>query len=274
MSNTGHSSPYLLGSSDEEHERLVRQAELFEPFTRRLFRNAGIGLGQRVLDIGCGLGDVSMLVAQLVGPTGVVVGVDNDVNIVAKAKTRAAEAGLRNVSFMESEVGRIAGTEPFDAIVGRLILEFVPNPRAVVSSLTGQIRAGGVLAIQDACWGPFLNLTAHLPLRSRCASLIHQAFERSGANMDMELVLYRTFQLAGLPAPKMCIEIPVGADPDFARWVYDLFCSLLPRMEEHRLAYDEVGNLDTLQQRLEDEASAAKAFGATVGLVGAWSIKR
>jgi SAM-dependent methyltransferase len=273
MSNNRRSSPYLLGSSDEEHQRLIRQAQLFEPFTRRLFRNARIGPGQHVLDIGCGLGDVSMLVARLVGPTGVVVGVDKDANIIAKAKTRAAEAGLRNVSFIESEVDRIAGSEPFDAIVGRFILEFLPDPSAVVSSLAGQLRSGGVLAIQDGCWGPFLKLTAHLPLRSRCAILIHQAFQRSGANMDMELVLYRTFQLAGLPAPTMRIEIPVGADPDFARWVHDLFCTLLPLMEQHHLAYSEVGNIDTLQQRLEDEANVAKAFGATIGLVGAWSTK-
>jgi SAM-dependent methyltransferase len=273
MSNNGCSSAYLLGSTDAEHERLIRQAKLFEPFTRRLFRDAGIGPGQRVLDIGSGLGDVSMLVARLVGPTGVVLGVDNDAHIIAKANARAAEAGLQNVSFIESEVGRIAGSERFDAIVGRLILEFLPDPSAVVSSLAGQLRPGGVLAIQDGCWGPFLTLTAHLPLRSRCASLIHQAFQRSGANMDMELVLYRTFQLAGLPAPSMRIEIPVGTDPDFARWLHDLFWTLLPRMEQHHLAYKDVGNLDTLRQRLEDEANAAKAFGATIGLVGAWSIK-
>ena len=91
--------------------------------------------------------------------------------------------------------------------------------------------------------------------------------------MDMELVLYRTFQLAGLPAPSMWIEIPVGADPDFAGWLHDLFCTLLPRMEEQHLAYSEVGDLDTLQQRLEDEANGAKAFGTTIGLVGAWSVK-
>src|SRR5262249_3635558 len=134
-------------------------------------------------------------------------------------------------------------------------------------------RPGGVLAIQDACWGPFLKLSAHLPLRSKCASLIHQAFRRSGTNTDMELILYRTFQQAGLPAPNMRIEIPVGVHSDFASSDYDLFGSLRPRMEQHHLAYDEVGALDTLQQRLEAEAVATKAFGATVGLVGAWSRK-
>jgi ubiquinone/menaquinone biosynthesis C-methylase UbiE len=44
-----------------------------------------------------------MLVGRLVGPTGLVVGVDSDANIIAKAKTRVAEAGFRNVTFIESE---------------------------------------------------------------------------------------------------------------------------------------------------------------------------
>jgi len=266
-------SPYLLGTTDAEHGRLIHQAALFEPFTERLFRDAGIAPGQRVLDIGSGLGDVSMLVARLVGPGGVVLGVDNDASIVAKAQARVAEAGLGNVSFRSSDIRQIASSERFDAIVGRLILEFLPEPGEVVSSLAMLLRPGGVLAFQDACWGPFLQQVAHLPLRSRCASLIYRAFQLSGANMDMELVLYRIFQVAGLPPPNTRIEIPVGPDPDFARWVYELFCTLTPRMAGYQLAYDEVGSLDTLQQRLEDEAKAANSFGATIALVGAWSRK-
>ena len=267
------SGPYLLGSTDAEHQRLIRQSEILNPFTERLFHDAGLGPGQRVLDIGSGLGDVSMLAARLVGTNGAVVGVDRDASIIAKAKVRVTDAGLRNVEFVESELGQIRIREPFDAIVGRLILEFLPDPNAIVKSLTRLLRPGGVLAIQDACWGPFLQITANLPLRSKCAALIYHAFQRSGANMNMEQVLYRAFQLADLSTPNMRIEIPVGRDPDFARWVQDLFCSLRPRMDQHQLSYDEVGDFETLQQRLEAEAAAANTFGSTVGLVGAWSRK-
>ena len=65
---------YLLGSTDAEHERLIRQAARLAPATEAFFREAGIGAGQRVLDVGSGVGDVAMLLARLVGSTGAVVG--------------------------------------------------------------------------------------------------------------------------------------------------------------------------------------------------------
>jgi SAM-dependent methyltransferase len=269
---TDTSSPsYVLGSTSAEHERLVRQATIFDPITERFFRDAGVGPGQRVLDIGSGLGDVSMLVARLVGPSGEVVGIDNDAKIIAIAKDRVVKAGFRNISFMESDVGHVPSGGSFDSILGRLILEFLPDPGAVVKSLVSSLRSGGVLAIQDACWGPFLQLSANLPLRSKCATLVYQAFQSSGTNMDMELVLHRTFQSAGLPPPTMSIEVPVGGDPRLARWTYDLFCSLLPRMRQHNLPLDGVGEMATLQGRLDAELASTKMFGATIGLVGAWS---
>ena len=66
---------YSLGNTDAEHERLIRQAARLAPLTERLFREAGIGAGQRVLDVGSGVGDVAMLAGRLVGPSGEVVGV-------------------------------------------------------------------------------------------------------------------------------------------------------------------------------------------------------
>jgi len=263
--------PYVLGDTHAEHERLIRQAAIFDPFTERLFRDAGIGPGQRVLDVGSGVGDVAMLAARLVGPTGAVVGVERDAGTMVKARSRVAEAGLHNVTFMQSDVGHVVSSELFDAIVGRLILEFLPDPGAVVRSLSTLVRPGGVVVFQDAYWGPLLQLTAHLPLGARCASLIYQTFQRSGANMDMELVLYQTFQEAGLPAPSMRIEVPVGDGPEIRRWIYDLFCSLGPRMQPHELSTSVFGDLGSLLPRLEAELVSTKSFGACIGLVGAWS---
>jgi hypothetical protein len=52
-------------------------------------------------------------------------------------------------------------------------------------------------------------------LTSACASLIHQAFHHSGAQADMDLILYRAFLDAGLPMPNMRMDLPIGGDPDF-----------------------------------------------------------
>ncbi len=78
MTARNSTSQYALGSTDAEHERLIWQAERVAPLTERLFREAGIGPGQRVLDLGSGVGDVAMLAARLVGPSGEVVGIERD----------------------------------------------------------------------------------------------------------------------------------------------------------------------------------------------------
>jgi predicted O-methyltransferase YrrM len=88
---------YALGNTHAEHQRLLRQAERLNPITERLFREAGIGPGQRVLDIGSGAGDVAMLAARLVGSSGEVVGLERDVRSIHRARARVAAAGLYNV---------------------------------------------------------------------------------------------------------------------------------------------------------------------------------
>src|SRR6266705_4152087 len=93
----GSTSEYVLGYTNAEHERLIRQAERIGPVTERLFRSAGIGPGQRVLDLGSGVGDVAMLVARLVGASGEVVGIEREASSIARAEARVASAGLRNV---------------------------------------------------------------------------------------------------------------------------------------------------------------------------------
>ncbi len=141
-------SPYALGSTDAEHERLIRQAARLAPLTERLFREAGIGPGQRVLDLGSGVGDVAMLVARLVGPSGEVVGIERDTRSIARARARVVEAGLHNVSFTQSDVNQIQSSKPFDAAVGR----FRPhrNGWRVFSFLTGVLTRPLISPLCDA----------------------------------------------------------------------------------------------------------------------------
>ena len=129
------------------------------------------------------------------------------------------------------------------------------------------------MAVQDACWSTWLGLNQDLPLRGKCVSLIHQALACSGAHVDMERVFFRSIQDAGLPSPTMRIEVPVGDDPDIARYIHDLFSTLLPRMREFGLPLGEVGETETLQSRLEAERLAARTFASTQALVSAWSRK-
>ncbi len=242
-------SPYPLGDTSAEHARLIRQAAIWDPFTERLFRDAGIGPGQRVLDIGSGVGDVAMLAAKFVGPSGVVVGVEREPVTIATARSRVAKAGLSNVSFLESDVRGVASSALFDAVVGRAILQYLPEAGGALRSLAALVRPDGVVALQDVWPASLFHLTAHLPLRSKCASLIYRTLERSGVHMDMELVLYRAFLEAGLPAPKFRIEVPVGDDPNVARWFYDLVCTLASRLEKDELAASGIGDLARIETR-------------------------
>jgi 2-polyprenyl-3-methyl-5-hydroxy-6-metoxy-1,4-benzoquinol methylase len=95
---------YVLGHSQREIRRLMTQAAILRPVTERLLRNVKIAPGMRVLDLGCGAGDVSMLVAESVGPTGLVVGIDRNQEVLALAGERARAAGLRQVSFEQASV--------------------------------------------------------------------------------------------------------------------------------------------------------------------------
>ena len=214
-----------------------------------------------------------MLVARLVGPSGEVVGVERDANSIARAKARATVAGLDNISFLNSDVNNIAAHEPFDAAVGRFILMYLPDPVSVLRSVGRVVRPGGVVAFQEPSWAAMLALGAGLPLWSQVRHLIHEILVRSGANPEMGPVLYRAFQEAGLPSPKMHLEMPLGNDADFIRLTSDLLYSLRPLAEQHKVSLRELGDLHTLPDRISAEVAEANTVVSLIALVGAWSRK-
>jgi SAM-dependent methyltransferase len=266
-------SEYALGSTDAEHERLIRQAGYLNPLTERLFREAGIGPGQRILDIGSGVGDVAMLAARLVGSSGEVIGIERDSRSIARARTRVSEASLLNVSFMECDISQPPRGRLFDAAVGRFILQFVSDPAAVLRRISEVVRPGGVLAFQEVSYAPLLALSSHLPLWSASVAVARETVQRSGANPEMGVALHRNFQEAGLPLSTMRMEILLGKTADFTLWIYDLLRSLRPKTEEHQVPLEALGDFGTLSSRLQSEVALSNSVVPYVALVGTWSRK-
>jgi ubiquinone/menaquinone biosynthesis C-methylase UbiE len=77
---------------------------MLRPIIERLLHSAGIHAGVRVLDLGCGAGNVSMLAAELVGPTGFGVGIDRSQEVLNAARIRVQEAGLEQGRFVRASV--------------------------------------------------------------------------------------------------------------------------------------------------------------------------
>src|SRR5215469_1458428 len=250
MTPDSREQDYLLGSSDAEHERLIHQAARLAPVTEQFFRDAGIGAGQRVLDLGAGVGDVAMLAARLVGPSGQVVALERDERSIDRARKRASAAGLCNLEFVQGEITGFVDGILFDAAVGRYILQFLPDPVAVLRSVAGQVRPGGIVAFQEGTWATFLALSRHPPLWSAAATLLYEAAVRFGVHVEMESTLHRSFQEAGLPVPKMRLEMELGYEPEFTQWLFDsLMSGAYPHAGKLNLSLEMLGDVKTLKQR-------------------------
>ena len=263
-------TPYVLGHSTHELERLSAQARLYDPFTFQFLRDAGLEAGMRVLDVGCGKGDVSFIAARLVGPTGFVVGVDCVPAAVEAAGRRARELSVANTRFRVGDASDMSTEELFDAAVGRLVLEFSRDPSAMVRSVAAQVRPGGVIAFHEVDWSGCRSLP-DLPTLSRCIRWSTETLERSGADPYMGLKLHATFIKAGLPAPKLSVQAPAGAGAEHPVYAAaaEFVRTVLPALEALGVATAREVDVETLASRISGEAVAADATVIWWSLVGA-----
>jgi SAM-dependent methyltransferase len=117
-----------------------------------LLRHSGVKAGENVLEIGCGTGAYTIPLAEAVGERGAVTGADISSAMLAAARKRLAEAGLRNVSLVEADA-QTHRFDPgrFDLVTSRFGVMFFADPAAAFSNLAGAVRPGGRLCF--ACWG-------------------------------------------------------------------------------------------------------------------------
>jgi len=261
---------YVLGHSDHELERLIAQARFYEPFTAQFFQDAGITSGMRILDVGSGSGDVSFLVARIVGSGGHVVGVERAQVAVETARRRAADLHISNVEFVVGDAATMTFEEPFDAVVGRFVLQFCPDPSAVVRQLAKQVQPGGIIAFQEVDWAGCHTLPES-PTFSQLVRWGTQALQQSGAEPHTGLKLPAIFTGAGLPQPRLSLRAAIGAGPNDPVYssVAALIRTLSPAIERLGIASAEEVDVETLAARLSAEVTASNGTLVWIYLVGA-----
>lgn len=269
---------YMMGFSREETQRLQVQAQIFNPSTRRLFEQAGILAGMKVLELGSGAGDVALLLADLVGPGGTVVGVERNTTILQTAYARVAAAGLSNVTFLAEDIENMQMDGEFDAIVGRLVLMYLHSPTVALHHLARQLRPGGIVAFQefDLTHPALLSARPSCPLWTQTWNWILDTCRYAEVPGRMGLDLYNAFLDAGLPPPHLGCETVIGTGADWPGYCHaaETVRSQLPLILKFGIATAEEVAVETLEERLRAEAVSQRAVMLGPGLVTAWTHTR
>jgi SAM-dependent methyltransferase len=270
---------YPFQSSDDERKRLVAQGGLVAPLTRRLFERAGITAGMRVLDIGSGSGDVALLAAQLVGPTGDVTGIDRDPAQVEFAAQRASAQGLTNVRFVAGDFRDIELAPAVDAIVGRLVLMYAADPLDAIRRALRNLRSGGTIALQESIIdyeGPVFIEPLDC-LAARAAEWFRAGFKHSGVHSRMGMRLFSLMRKAGLnPSTEIDMLVPIQEGPDGALFgtIASVVRSQIPAIVASGAATEAEIQIDTLEKRMIADAPADGVVGYfNLGHVGVWASK-
>lgn len=272
-SNQAPNRAYILGHSEQELQRLRDQANLLAPITRRFLQEAGIKEGMRVLDVGSGTGGVAVLAAELVGPTGAVVGTDMAPTAVAAATQAIQEQGLRNVTIRQGNPAELSFDAPFDAVVGRYVLPFQNDPAAMLRGLAQHVVKDGLLVFHEPDWSCVRSFPP-CPLYDAACRWIIETTRLSGQSWSFLDKVGPAFAQAELPTPTLRMQTYVSPAQHAQPWlraVGDMVESLLPAIERHKLATMEEVDVPTLRDRLWTEVTESQSTIVGRSEIGMWT---
>jgi SAM-dependent methyltransferase len=200
MSKHPEPAQYIHGTDPAEQDRLSRLNDLLNAGS---LRELGLRGGERILDLGCGLGQLTRAMARLVGTSGRVVGIEASPEQLAEAHRLARLAGEESLVDLRPGDARrppLRDTEwgTFDIVHARFLLEHLPDPAEAVRVMVRAVRAGGRIVLADddhdlmrlwpeppglsALWGAYIRSYDRLGndpyIGRRLATLLHDAGAR------------------------------------------------------------------------------------------------
>ncbi len=225
--------------------------------TRNLLVDAGIREGMRVLDIGCGRGEVTFLASPLVGTHGSVVGVDCDESALVFANQKKADLGFTNTSFVHAHLDALpSDIGLFDAIVCRRVLMYLQDPVATLRKIRNVLVPGGLIAMQEHDFTDLPLCSPPHPLHTKMHQYLVAAHKQGmDANTNMGLQLATALSSAGYTLG--CVKIETTVLTATQSHNIPAICKMLaPRIINSGVATAEEIDVDTLEERMNAERMA------------------
>ncbi len=230
------SERYILATGSGEVERLRLLQEVYGPQSQALLQRAGLREGLRVVEIGCGSGNISCWLAEQVGSRGSVVGIDNSGDQVEQARQQAKSRGLANVEFQVGDANAPDLPEgTFDLAYARLVLMHLAQPGEALKRMRRLVRPGGRVACEE------MDLTRWIceppsELVRRFYELNIALGERHGGHFRLGPSLPRLFLDAGFAKPEVGANFPFALSGEQKRLLELTFLEFAPELIQEKLA--------------------------------------
>ncbi|CAB4891513.1 unannotated protein [freshwater metagenome] len=148
-----HEDTYIIKGGLAGRDRLRVLGRALQPTTTAFLERVGVATGAACLDVGCGGGDVSLLLAEAVGPSGRVVGLDLDAEKMALASAEAKAAQIHHIEYRVGTVQDLDDRGTYDVVYSRFLLTHLPDPAGALRNMVSAARPGGVVTIEDIDFG-------------------------------------------------------------------------------------------------------------------------
>src|SRR5262249_24248348 len=208
---------YVLATGPAAAHRLSILHGLYGPGTRRVLLDAGLKPGMRVADVGCGVGLVAAMLAEMVGRAGCVAGVDSSEAQLAQAREQLMPSGPRRELRRASAAATGLPRASFDLVYCRFLLIHLPQPEAALAEMHALLKPNGILVCEDgdlttAGSEPASALDAFADLWGRLGP-------KRGVDFMLGRRLFQMVQAAGFRAPEITFNQPVLARGENKRFL-------------------------------------------------------
>jgi ubiquinone/menaquinone biosynthesis C-methylase UbiE len=188
---------YAIRGGNQGKERLDVLARVLLPTTTQLLERVGLIRGMKCLDVGCGGGQVAILLASIIGPEGRVVGTDTDAEILVLAKEDAKAAKATNVEFQQQDACACVWHEEFDVGYARFLLSHLNDPKDCLAAMVEACAPGGRIVIEDT---DFAGSFCYPPCDAydRYKELYQELLQRRGGDSNIGAKLPAILRRAGI----------------------------------------------------------------------------